>query len=103
MNSGVRMDSEPAMALLSTEENIGAKSAQMRIASIMGLGLAYAGTNKEDLLELFLPIVEDTSLDMQLSAMAALSLGMIFVGSSNMTGSARPLSRRCSTRTDRSN
>jgi len=83
LNSGVRMDSEPAMALLSTEENIGAKSVQMRVASIMGLGLSCAGTNKEDLLELLLPIVEDTSLDMQLSAMAALSLGLIFVGSSN--------------------
>lgn len=83
LNSGVRMDSEPALALLSTEENIGAKSTQMRVASIMGLGLACAGTNKEDLLELLLPIVEDTSLDMQLSAIAALSLGLIFVGSSN--------------------
>lgn len=83
LNSGVRMDSEPAMALLSTEENIGAKSKPMRMASIMGLGLSCAGTNKEDLLELLLPIVEDTSLDMQLSAMAALSLGLIFVGSGN--------------------
>ena len=83
LNSGVRMDSEPAMALLSTEDNIGAKSMQMRMASIMGLGLSCAGTNKEDLLELLFPIVEDTSLDMQLSAMAALSLGLIFVGSSN--------------------
>lgn len=83
LNSGVRIDSEPAMALLSTEENIGAKSIPMRMASIMGLGLSCAGTNKEDLLELLLPIVEDTSLDMQLSAMAALSLGLIFVGSGN--------------------
>ena len=83
LNSGVRIDSEPAMALLSTEENIGSKNVQMRVASIIGLGLSCAGTNKEDLLELLLPIVEDTSLDMQLSAMAALSLGLIFVGSSN--------------------
>ena len=83
LNSGVRMDSEPALALLSTEDNIGAKSIPMRMASIMGLGLSCAGTNKEDLLELLLPIVEDTSLDMQLSAMAALSLGLIFVGSGN--------------------
>ncbi len=83
LNSGVRMDSEPALALLSSEENLNSKHVIMRMASIMGLGLACAGTNKEDLLELLLPIVEDTSLDMQLSAMAALSLGMIFVGSSN--------------------
>ena len=83
LNSGVRMDSEPAMALLSTEENIGSKNIQMRVASIMGLGLSCAGTDKEDLLDLLLPIVEDTSLEMQLSAMAALSLGLVFVGSSN--------------------
>ena len=83
LNSGVRLDSEPALALLSTEENLNSKHVIMRMASIMGLGLACAGTNKEDLLELLLPIVEDTSLDMQLSAMAALSLGLIFVGSSN--------------------
>ena len=83
LNSGVRMDSEPALALLSTEDNLNSKHVIMRMASIMGLGLACAGTNKEDLLELLLPIVEDTSLDMQLSAMAALSLGLIFVGSSN--------------------
>ncbi|KAL9126444.1 MAG: hypothetical protein Q9217_004500 [Psora testacea] len=83
LNSGVRMDSEPALALLSAEDNINSKNMPMRIASIMGLGLSYAGTNKEDLLELLLPIVEDTSLEMQLSAMAALALGLIFVGSSD--------------------
>ena len=83
INSGVRIDAEPALALLSGEENIGSKNVPTRMASIMGLGLACAGTNKDDLLELLLPIVEDTSLDMQISAMAALSLGLIFVGSSN--------------------
>ncbi len=81
--SGVRVDSEPAFALLSTDESLGGKSVPIRMASIMGLGLSYAGTNKEELLETLLPIVDDTSLDMQLSAMAALSLGLIFVGSSN--------------------
>jgi 26S proteasome regulatory subunit N1 len=83
MNSGVRIDSDPALALLGDEDKLSHKSPQVRIASIMGLGLAYAGSNREELLELLLPIVTDTSLDMQISAMAALSLGMIFVGSSN--------------------
>ncbi|KAH8728643.1 26S proteasome non-ATPase-like protein regulatory subunit 2 [Phaeosphaeriaceae sp. PMI808] len=82
-NSGVRMDSDPALALLGDEDNLSHKNRNIRLASIMGLGLAYAGSNKEELLELLLPIVSDTSLDMQLSAMAALSLGMIFVGSAN--------------------
>ncbi|KAI9829873.1 MAG: proteasome regulatory particle base subunit [Sarea resinae] len=83
LNSGVRIDSDPAMALLSDPDNLESKSVPIRMASIMGLGLSYAGSNKEELLELLLPIVGDTTLDMQLSAMAALSLGLIFVGSSN--------------------
>ncbi|QKX58525.1 uncharacterized protein TRUGW13939_05649 [Talaromyces rugulosus] len=83
LNSGVRLDSDPAMALLSDLDNIENKSIPMRVASIMGLGLSYAGSNKEELLEILLPIVEDVSLDMQLSAMAAVALGLIFVGSSN--------------------
>jgi 26S proteasome regulatory subunit N1 len=83
LNSGVRLDSDPALALLSDPDNLESKSTPMKVASIMGLGLAYAGSNKEELLEVLLPIVEDASLDMQLSAMAAVSLGLIFVGSSN--------------------
>jgi len=78
INSGVRLDGDPAMALLGDLEG---KTVAVKVASIMGLGLAYAGSNKEDLLELLLPYVTDTSLDMQISAMAALSLGFIFVGS----------------------
>ncbi|KAJ5558492.1 Armadillo-like helical [Penicillium sp. DV-2018c] len=83
LNSGVRIESDPALALLTDTDNLEAKNVPMRVASIMGLGLAYAGSNKEELLEALLPIVEDTSLDMQLSAMAAVSLGLVFVGSSN--------------------
>ena len=83
LNSGVRIDSEPALALLNDEDHINSKSVPIRMASIMGLGLAYAGTCKEDVLDLLLPIVEDTSLDMQISAMAALALGLVYVGSAN--------------------
>lgn len=83
MNAGVRTDADPALALLGDEEKLNHKSPQVRVASIMGLGIAYAGSNKEELLDLLVPIVTDTSLDMQISAMAALTLGMVFVGSSN--------------------
>ena len=77
INSGVRLDSDPALALIGEFED---KPVSTKIASIMGLGLAYAGSNKEELLEKLLPLVADTSLDMQISAVAALSLGMIFIG-----------------------
>ncbi|KAJ5568557.1 hypothetical protein N7450_011043 [Penicillium hetheringtonii] len=83
LNSGARLDADPALALLSDPDVFQAKSVPIRVACIMGLGLAYAGSNKEELLEILLPIVGDSSLDMQLSAMAAVSLGLIFVGSSN--------------------
>ncbi|TPX07340.1 uncharacterized protein E0L32_010762 [Thyridium curvatum] len=83
MNSGVRLDSEPALALLGDDEKLGHKNPLIRTASIMGLGLSYAGSNKEDLLEKLLPIITDASQDMQISAMAALACGLIFVGSSH--------------------
>ena len=47
------------------------------------LGIAYAGTRREELLELLLPLVSDTTITMELSSLAALSLGMIFVGTCN--------------------
>jgi 26S proteasome regulatory subunit N1 len=83
ISSGVRNDADPAMALLGDSDKLHASNVHVRMASIMGLGLAYAGSNKEELLEILLPIVADTSLEMQLSAMAALSLGLVFVGSAN--------------------
>ena len=83
LNSGVRFDADPALALLSDPDVLHNGSVAVRTSAIMGLGLAYAGTNKEEVLEALLPIIEDTSANMQLSAMAALSLGLVFVGSSS--------------------
>ncbi|KAI0594052.1 armadillo-type protein [Biscogniauxia sp. FL1348] len=83
MNSGVRIDSDPALALLGDSDKLEHKDPLVRTASIMGLGLSYAGSQKEDLLEFLLPIVTNSSQDMQISAMAALSCGLIFVGSGN--------------------
>lgn len=84
MNAGVKMDSEPVMALLGEPEKLEHSNPLIRVASIMGLGLTYAGSNKEELLaEKLLPIIGDTSLDMQISAMAALACGLIFVGSAH--------------------
>lgn len=84
LNSGVRTESDPALALLGDGDYIDSKSPHVRVSAIMGLGLAYAGSQRvDDLLDLLLPIVSDTALSMHISAMAALSLGLIFVGSSN--------------------
>ena len=83
MNSGVRLDSEPAMALLADNDKLNHKNPLIRVAAIMGLGLSYAGSNNEELLAYLLPIISDTSQEMRVSAMAALACGLVFVGSSH--------------------
>ncbi|KAI2624184.1 26S proteasome regulatory complex, non-ATPase subcomplex, Rpn1 subunit [Hypoxylon sp. NC1633] len=83
MTSGVRMDSDPAIALLADTDKLENKNQLIRLASIMGLGLSYAGAHKDEVLEVLLPIVTNPADDMKISAMAALSCGMIFVGSGN--------------------
>ncbi|KAG7287865.1 proteasome regulatory particle base subunit [Staphylotrichum longicolle] len=83
MNSGVRLDSEPAMALLADSDKLNHKNPLIRVAAIMGLGLSYAGSNKEDVLTFLLPIISDTTQEMRVSAMAALACGLVFVGSSH--------------------
>lgn len=83
LNSGVRSDADPAMALLCEPMYLENDNPNIRKCAIMGLGLAYTGSLRPDLLDLLLPIVSDTSLTMEISAMAALSLGLAFVGSSN--------------------
>ncbi|KAI0406181.1 armadillo-type protein [Xylaria palmicola] len=83
MNSGTRLESDPAIALLGDTSKLEHKNPLVRTASVMGLGLSYAGSHKVELIEYLLPIVTDSSEDMQLSAMAALSLGLVFIGSAN--------------------
>jgi len=83
LNCGIRTEPEPAMALLCDDSYLESKSVPIRVCAIMGLGLAYAGSQRAEFLEYLLPIIGDSSITLQVSAMAALSLGLIFVGSSN--------------------
>ena len=80
MNAGVKVEGDPTLALLGDFEG---KTVSDKVARILGLGLAYAGSNNEGVLEILLPLVRDTGLDMQLSASAALSLGLVFVGTAH--------------------
>ncbi|TRY92231.1 hypothetical protein DNTS_023804 [Danionella cerebrum] len=64
VNSGVRNECDPALALLS--DYVLHNSNIMRIGAIFGLGLAYAGSNREDV-----------------AGVTALACGMIAVGSCN--------------------
>ena len=50
------------------------------MGSIIGLGIAYAGSGKDTYLDDMISLVVDTNIDTEISAYAALSLGLIFVG-----------------------
>ena len=47
------------------------------------LGLAYAGSNREDVIALLLPVLTDSKSSMEVVGMTALSCGMVTVGSCN--------------------
>ncbi|KAJ1608575.1 proteasome regulatory subunit S2 (RPN1) [Cryptosporidium canis] len=55
----------------------------IRMGAILGLGYSYIGTNREDILELLIPILMDPFSSLECSAISALSLGLIFSGSGN--------------------
>ena len=79
VSSGVRNESDPAIAVLS--EYIESSPHVVKCGAICGLGMAYAGARREEVKELLLPLASSTEdCDFTEVALAALSLGMVFVG-----------------------
>ncbi|XKL63369.1 hypothetical protein PGB90_005733 [Kerria lacca] len=81
VNVGVRNDCDPAFALLS--DYVLHESITLRIGSVLGLGLAYAGTQHADVTSLLLPVMSDKKSTPEIIALTAISCGMINVGSGN--------------------
>uniref|UniRef100_A0A0K2TJN2 26S proteasome non-ATPase regulatory subunit 2 n=1 Tax=Lepeophtheirus salmonis TaxID=72036 RepID=A0A0K2TJN2_LEPSM len=81
VNAGVRNDCDPALALLS--DYVLHKSEIMRCGAIFGLGLAYAGSNRKDVISLLLPVFGDEKVSMEIIGITALACGLIAVGSCN--------------------
>ncbi|XP_044744488.1 26S proteasome non-ATPase regulatory subunit 2 [Coccinella septempunctata] len=81
VNCGVRNECDPALALLS--DYVLHNSNIMRIGAVVGLGLAYVGSNREAVLSLLIPVLSDSKSSMEVIGMAALACGMISVGSAN--------------------
>ena len=90
LNCGVRNDNDPAMALLS--EAVDKEEASVRIGAIMGLGLAYVGSQKEDLLSLLCPVLVDNKAPLDVVGFTAVALGLVFVGSANEEAATHILS-----------
>ena len=82
VNCGVRNECDPALALLS--DYVLHNSNTMRIGAILGLGLAYAGSNREAVLSLLAPVLSDPKSSWEVIGIAGLALGMVSVGSCNV-------------------
>jgi len=81
VNTGVRNECDPALALLS--DYVLHASNVMRLGAIFGLGLAYAGSNRTDVIQLLLPVLADSKSNMEVVGVTALAAGLISVGSCN--------------------
>uniref|UniRef100_A0A7S0WQH9 26S proteasome non-ATPase regulatory subunit 2 homolog n=1 Tax=Pyramimonas obovata TaxID=1411642 RepID=A0A7S0WQH9_9CHLO len=81
VNSAIRNECDPAYALL--HESVVKENASVRIGAIQGLGLAYAGTAKDEVQELLCPVVTDDSVGAEIFGFAALTLGLVFVGTAH--------------------
>ena len=76
-NSGVWDENDPALALLS--EGLTSEMECVKVGSCVGLGLAYAGSGREDISESLNEIIIDENLSVEVSGNAALALSMIHV------------------------
>ncbi|XP_049809091.1 26S proteasome non-ATPase regulatory subunit 2-like [Schistocerca nitens] len=83
VNCGVRNECEPAKALLM--DYVLHVSNILRIGSVLGLGLAYAGSNRDDILELLLVALADENSSPEVVGLAAAACGLIAVGTCNDT------------------
>ncbi|CDI98389.1 26s proteasome regulatory particle subunit [Echinococcus multilocularis] len=82
VNCGVKNECDPALALLSSY--VEHQTDVLSRAAIIGLGVAYAGSNKMEAINHLVPAILDSSSGrLQHACLASLSAGMIAVGSMN--------------------
>lgn len=81
LSANVRHEHDPPLAVLN--EYIKSDVPSIRHGAIIGLGLAYAGTQKKGVREALLPIVMDGDMAADTVSLAALSLGLTFIGSAD--------------------
>jgi len=80
VSSSIRHESDPPIALL--PEHVESSSSIIRSAAIVGLGVAYAGSGREDVLDTLAPIITNSDAMIEV-AFAAVSLGQIYTGTCN--------------------
>lgn len=82
LNSNIcNPEMDAAYALLS--EHVESNDKDMKTAAVFGLGLAYAGTARDDILEILVPVIVDSSQGMEIVSLTCLALGLVYVGTAN--------------------
>ncbi len=76
--SGVADEVDPAFAILS--DYVEREDAAIRTGATLGLGVAYAGREKQEVADLLLPVVGDPAATIDAAAGAALAVALCFVG-----------------------
>lgn len=80
VNCRVRNECDPALALLA--EYIEHSCVILKIQALFGLGMAYIGTKRRDVLDLLIPSIESAH-EIELISIASLSAGLVALGSCN--------------------
>jgi 26S proteasome regulatory subunit N1 len=78
-NSGITNENDPVQAILIDKLET-CREESLKIGALMGLSFTYAGSARADLLDVITPIILDSGNSTRLQAVAALTIGMIFVG-----------------------
>lgn len=78
---GVRSAFDAAYGLLC--DHVSNANRDVRIGAILGLGYAYAGQEKSDVKELFMPILADSSQPLEVQCFAAYAAALVFPGTAD--------------------
>lgn len=78
---GVKSQFDAAIGLLT--EPVSSPHKEQQVGAILGLGLAYAGTRKEDVKELLVPILADSERPLEVQCMAAFACALVYPGTCN--------------------
>lgn len=81
VSANIRHPVDPPLAILS--EYVSSRTPAIRHGAIAGLGIAYAGSNKEEVKEVLLPVLMDGNVSADTASFAALSLGLVYIGSAD--------------------
>lgn len=81
VSANIRHPVDPPLAIL--PEHVSSSNPAIRHGAIAGLGIAYAGANKEAVKDILLPVLMDGNMSSDTVSIAALSLGLVYIGSAD--------------------